>query len=660
MPMSRRFRRFNSNAIRLAILMLALGVGYVSIGQEGVTRNVPLLHSANDSYTGVLRFINHSKEVQDISIIGIDDEGTEYGPVTFTIGSQENRLIYADDLENGSDDIDDGLGRGIGSWRLAITMSPYVEATAYAEAQDGLLESLHQTVQGENGCWRVPTFYSADNLTTSNLRLTNPNADEANIKISGRDDRGSISASPIQLTLAPMVTHSFSASDLEDGTDEFEGSLGNGRGNWQLAVESDRLITVMNLIEGDRSISNVSSRPTYAIGHCWLGNTLENADRSIGRLIEYFVAPEKLEESAQYTPAIYAAIVDETGVRAVAAKGVKKFGTDAEATVHDRLYLGSITKPMAATMIATLIYDDESVFVNGWNTTLAEVFGDVIDDIHEDYHEVEVKQILTHLSGIHPNLPLFEDDLELSMTERRLRATMATLALTPAGERGSVTYSHVSYTVMASIAEKLTGTSWETLMQERLFAPLGMSSAGFGPPALLDEDNEAWGHTLTAENEWVPTTDDWHELLIPSAGIHASMEDVGKFLQLWMDDKTPTLLNRAQIRELTRLAVDEEGRVPIFNSLTVFPSAGWWWSPVTFPLGEALNAPGSNGNWSALVWVMRDISRAYLVVLNSALPADRFTDFGTQNQVLTPTINLLARSPARSEPPQLPSSELNN
>ncbi|MCY4094566.1 MAG: serine hydrolase [Gammaproteobacteria bacterium] len=658
MPISRHFQRFDGKTLRLFLLFLCLAVCYVSSSQEAVTRQVPLLHSSNDSFTGVLRFINHSKAVQDVSIVGIDDEGTEYGPVSFTIGSQENKLIYADDLENGSDDIEDSFGRGVGSWRLEIAMSPDVETTAYAEAQDGLLESLHQTVRGENGCWRVPTFYSADNLTTSKLRLTNPNSDAANIKISGRDDRGTISASPIQLTLAPMVTQSFSASDLEDGTDDFEGLLGNGRGNWQLAIESDRLITVMNLIEGDRSVSNVSSRPTYAIGHCWLGNSLANADRSIGKLLEVFVAPERLEETAQITPAIYAAIVDETGVRAVAAKGVKKIGTDSEASIHDRLYLGSITKPMAATMIATLIYDEESVFSDGWNTTLAEIFSDVIDDIHEDYHEVEVKEILTHISGIHPNLPLFEDDVEQSMTERRLKATMATLALVPAGERGTVTYSHVSYTVMASIAEKLTGTSWETLMQERLFAPLGMSSAGFGPPALLDEDKEAWGHTLTVENEWVPTTDDWHELLIPSAGVHASMADLGKFLQLWMDDKEPMLLTRPQIRELVRLAVDDEGRIPIFNSLTVFPSAGWWWSPVTFPLGEALNAPGSNGNWSALVWVMRAISRAYLVVVNSALPADRYTDFGTQNQVLTPTVNSLARSPARSEPPKLPSSEL--
>ena len=654
MLIPRRLQKVSGKTTQLVLLFVGLSLGIAIHGQDEVTRHIPLLHSSNDSFKGVLRFINHSKGTHDVSIVGIDDEGTEYGPASFVLGSQATKLVYAGELEDGSDDIEEGLGRGIGSWRLEISTSGDVEVTAYFEAQDGLLESLQATVQGENGCWRIPTFYSPDNFVTSILRLSNTGPETANVKISGRDDRGSISASNLEITIPPGVSESLTAEDLEDGTDDFTGSLGNGSGNWQLAVESDQLITVMNLIESSRYMSNVSSRPKYAVGHCWLGNTLANADRSIGRLLETFVAPERLEETAQITPAIYAAIIDETGVRAISAKGEKKIGTGTEASIHDRLYLGSITKPMAATMIATLIYEDESVFSNGWQTTIAEVFGDVIDDIHEDYHEVTIREILVHISGIPSNLPLFEDDLEQSMTERRLAATLATLGIVPAGDRGTVTYSHAGYMVAASMAEKLTGTSWETLMQERLFTPLGMASAGFGPPVRLDEDNEAWGHTLTDENEWVPTQDDWHELLIPSAGVHASMEDLGKFIQLWMHDKEPMLLNRAQLRELTRLAVDEEGRIPIFNSLTVFVSAGWWWSPNTFPLGEALNAPGSNGNWSALVWVMRDISRGYIVVVNSALPADRYTDFGTQNEVLTPVINRLARSPARSEPPQLP------
>ena len=641
------------------VLVFVSNVLFVASAQEEITRSVPLFPSSNDAYSGALRIINHSKETGDVSIVGFDEEGTEYGPATISIGSQVSQLIYTDELESGTESVSDGLGRGVGSWRLQVSASMDIEATAYAVAQDGLLESLQTTVQGENGCWRIPTFYSSDNLAISQLRLTNPGTNTANVKISGRDDRGTISASPIELSLPPGSTEMFDASDLEGGANDFSGSLGNGRGNWQLAVESDRLITVMNLLEGDRTLSNISNRPSDAIGHCWLGKTLANADRSIVDQVEVFVLPDRLEESAPITPAIYAAIIDETGVRAITAAGVKKSGEEAPASIHDRLFLGSITKPMTSTMVATLIYSGERIFTNDWDTSISDVFSDLIDDIHSDYHDVTIKDLLTHHGGVRADLPEWDDDTSLSIIERRQAAMLATLSEAAETPRGNVAYSHAGYMVAAAMAERLMGKSWEDLMRERVFEPLGMSSAGFGPPALVDSENEPWGHTLSTSNEWVPTQDDWHIVLQPTAGVHASMEDLGKFLQLWMDGKEPMLLNRAQIQSLVRLAVREDGTILRFLFSGGSPSGGWWLYQDVFGYGEALNTPGSNGNWYSMVWVMRDISRAYLVVTNSVLPDDRYGSRASINRVLTPVITRLASSPARSEPPKLSSDAPN-
>ena len=615
--------------------------------------SVPYMPSSNDRHTGALRVINHSKEDGVVTIVGFDDEGTEYGPATLTVGSQDSRLLYTDDLENGSSSVNDGIGRGVGSWRLTVSSKADIEATAFAVSTDGLLAGLQETVPGENGCWRIPMFYSADNLTTSSLRLTNANEDAASVKISGRDDRGAISANPIELKLPPNVTRTYSSADLEGGTSDFAGTIGNGSGNWQLAVESDRLITVMNLIAGDRLTSNVSSRADHAIGHCWLGKTLANADRSIIDQVEIFTAPDRLEEKSPITPAIYAAIVDETGIRAITATGIKKMGEDAEASIHDRLYLGSITKPMTATMIGTLIFDQPSVFTNGWDTTIGSVFDDRVEEIHSDYQNVTIKQLLTHYGRVAEYLEDWEDDPTLSIVQRRENAVIQALTKASIINEGNVSYSHVGYMVAGAMAERLTGQTWQQLMQERLFDPLGMASAGFGPPALIQGGDEPWGHTLSEDSEWIPTQEDWEEVLRPTASVHASMEDLGKFLQLWMDDKEPMLLNRAQIHALTRLAVNEDGTLLRFLFSGGSPSAGWWLYQDVFGFGEALNTPGSNGNWYSMVWVMRDISRAYLVVTNSVLPDETYGTRASINRVLTPVITRLATSPARSLPPQL-------
>ena len=623
------------------------------LAQQTTTREIPLLYSSNDAYAGVLRLINHGKERATVSILGIDDTGTEAGPISLTLGSQQNLLVYADELEDGSDSIEGSFGRGSGNWRIQISGPRNIETIAYAEAQDGLLTSLQETIQGENGCWRVPIYYSADNLTQSRLRISNRTNDEANVKISGRDDAGTISAKPIALTLEGNESRSFSAEQLENGDDSFDGSLGNGRGNWQLAIESDRRLTVMNLLESERRVSNLSSRPSYAIGHCWLGKTLANADRTIGSRIEYIVRPDGLSGELPQSPAVYASIIDETGVRAITALGVKNVETEAPATIHDKIYLSSATKPVTALMIAALVHEESSVFENGWDTTIAEVFNESVDLIHTDFHGATLRQLLIHESGIQADVAEWEEDSEASLTDQRFEATLATLADGRKSIPGSIHYSHAAYMVAGAAAERLTGKPYEELMHAYVFKPLGMSSAGFGLPN-LDDDSQPSGHELQREPNlaWLTSETDHHPVLNPSGGMHVSMEDWGKFLQLWMNGKEPSILNKNAIQELIFLAV-KDGTIRTLSSGGT-NSGGWWWYRRVFGHGEALNHPGSNGNWYTMVWVMRETSRAYLVSTNSSLPGRQ-----TLDQILTPAITRLATSTARSVPPVSTSSAQN-
>ena len=48
-------------------------------------------------------------------------------------------------------------------------------------------------------------------------------------------------------------------------------------------------------------------------------------------------------------------------------------------------------------------------------------------------------------------------------------------------------YSNVGYSIVGAMAEKVTGTSWEDLMQREVFEPLNLTDAGFGPPKSGDE-----------------------------------------------------------------------------------------------------------------------------------------------------------------------------
>ena len=70
----------------------------------------------------------------------------------------------------------------------------------------------------------------------------------------------------------------------------------------------------------------------------------------------------------------------------------------------------------------------------------------------------------------------------------------------PANRPGSTyAYSNVGYALAGLMAEQVTGESWETLMRQRLFEPLGMASAGFGSPGSPGKVEPALGPSRSRE-----------------------------------------------------------------------------------------------------------------------------------------------------------------
>ena len=64
----------------------------------------------------------------------------------------------------------------------------------------------------------------------------------------------------------------------------------------------------------------------------------------------------------------------------------------------------------------------------------------------------------------------------------------------PPGSRWLNIANVAGYLIAGAIAEAVTGKSWEALMAERLFVPLGMASADFGPPENLETNSQPHGH----------------------------------------------------------------------------------------------------------------------------------------------------------------------
>lgn len=61
-------------------------------------------------------------------------------------------------------------------------------------------------------------------------------------------------------------------------------------------------------------------------------------------------------------------------------------------------------------------------------------------------------------------------------------------------------YSNIGYILVGAVLEHISGKSWEDLITEKLFVPLGMNTAGFGPP---QGSGQMCGHVLSGQ-QWTP------------------------------------------------------------------------------------------------------------------------------------------------------------
>ncbi len=183
-------------------------------------------------------------------------------------------------------------------------------------------------------------------------------------------------------------------------------------------------------------------------------------------------------------PGMAAAVVDGGRITAIGAAGVRVRGHEEKITADDLFHIGSDTKSMTATLIAVLIEEGKL----RWNSTPFEVLSPHgVKKIDPAWQRVTLEELLSHHAGVRPNPELATilatRLLKLSPREQRLRVCRAVLEKPPDHEPGKdFLYSNTGYIIAGAMAEAVTDDSWEHLMTRRVFQPLGMSHAGFGPP----------------------------------------------------------------------------------------------------------------------------------------------------------------------------------
>jgi CubicO group peptidase (beta-lactamase class C family) len=228
-------------------------------------------------------------------------------------------------------------------------------------------------------------------------------------------------------------------------------------------------------------------------------------------------------------PAVAAAWVEGATIVEQAAVGVRKTGGNDEVCLEDLFHIGSVTKSMTATMIGRLV--EEGVIE--WQDTVGSVLGEL--DMRPEYRPVTLEQLLAHRGRIPPitflDRPVMEriNALAGGPTEQRSAYVAEVLQEQPLAP--GVEYSNAGYVVAALMAERRSAATWEQLIQDKVFAPLGMRSAGIGWPATENRPDQPRGHYSEAGGFRPQGIDEYPRgaCLSPAGDVHCSIVDLARY-----------------------------------------------------------------------------------------------------------------------------------
>ena len=309
-------------------------------------------------------------------------------------------------------------------------------------------------------------------------------------------------------------------------------------------------------------------------------------------------------------PALGGAIVTRDTIWAVDVVGRRRYGGSISVTINDKFHIGSNLKAMTAGLIGLLV-DQGSI---GWNTTLEQALPDLATTMRSEYRTLTIRELLSQQSGLLRDATIAFTDA----TPRLQRESMTRWALQqpPVSVRNSYFYSNVNYIIAGAIAERTTNTAFEQLIVERLFAPIGLTTVGFGAPGTPGMEDQPWQHYFNSSGQRVsvapaPTADN-APIYGPAGRAHMSLPDWARWIQVVLRAEAgrPTPWQPATARMLTTPAVT--------ISAGSFYDLGWVTTTRSWagPTGRVLTHDGTNTMNYSVAWLAPDAGFGVIAVTN--------------------------------------------
>jgi len=307
---------------------------------------------------------------------------------------------------------------------------------------------------------------------------------------------------------------------------------------------------------------------------------------------------------AHNIPEISYAVIDGKATLEIAALGKHSSALTDTATLNDRFHIGSNTKAMTAFIIAKYVEKQKLK----WTTKFFDIFPEWKINSNANYLNISLQDLLSHKAGIQPfqgendaQIPEFKGTKQ----ERRSKFGQFVLTLKPVivGTDNSFIYSNAGYTLATLMLEKITGKSWEQLVEKIFNRDLKLNVKLSWPEN--QEQKDTWGHSFdNGKLTPLASTAAYHlDFTEPAGDINIKLKDYIKFIQLNLQGlKGHNNYLKAKSYQYIHKGIKNY-------------SLGWY---NMYENGKELSThSGTAGTYYTLVHIDRNNGTAYLIFTNS-------------------------------------------
>jgi CubicO group peptidase (beta-lactamase class C family) len=218
----------------------------------------------------------------------------------------------------------------------------------------------------------------------------------------------------------------------------------------------------------------------------------------------------KAEMQKQHVPAVSLAVVKDGKIIKAEGYGLANVELNVSAKPETVYKIGSVSKQLIAAGIMTLIQDGK--------LSLDDKISKFLEGTPDTWKEITVRHLLTHTSGLVREAPGFDplkiqDDADVIKTAYQLPLRFAP------GEKWE--YCNVGYFTLAEIIRKVSGKPWGDYLNDRVFAPLGMTATRTTTVTEIVQ-NRANGYG-------------WRDGKLQNADIYLALRPSGAFLSTVLD-----------------------------------------------------------------------------------------------------------------------------